>query len=447
MLRMSVVFPLVLVLGIAAGCASKRQATSLKPQEFYQPSTRPAAMPAYTMAGNAPVPSVAAAAVTTQPAASLSPDAPPDDPIIAPTTRPALRPATVPTSLSQGKYLTVGTVVAEANGRAIFADKVLAKLDPALRIRAVELAAKSNDPLPLFRAEAATLIERQIMEEINNELEFAAAQRNTGEDEQRIATVVTTQFRTKEITKAGGSLAVVRARYAAEGIDFEERLNEEYQKNLIWIFYARQVWPKVQVTADDMRAFYERYKNELYTDRSEVLFRAITITDESAGGEKDARELIESIHAKARRGDDFAKLASDQNHNRQWLKQGGYLNARTEGGQIVGLPIARGSLKLEQLEALAFRTEVGQVSDILRVDKAFYVVKVEQKTLGSTRPFEDAAVQNDIRERLTRAQRQELRDKEKRKLRDSAVWRIDDKNLLVCLEMAMQKYAMYARGE
>ena len=44
---------------------------------------------------------------------------------------------------------------------------------------------------------------------------------------------------------------------------------------------------------------------------------------------------------------------------------------------------------------------------------------------------------------MRREQRQELRDKEKKKLRDASVWRVQERNVAVAVEMAMQKYAIW----
>src|SRR5205823_12234257 len=103
---------------------------------------------------------------------------------------------------SEGIYMIVGTVLAEANGTPIFADKVLTKID-------AELTAKAKQSAD-FATAAELAIRKQLESDIRDELEFAAASRNSTDEEQQRAAGYTTHWRQNEIIKAGGSLAVTR---------------------------------------------------------------------------------------------------------------------------------------------------------------------------------------------------------------------------------------------
>jgi hypothetical protein len=438
---------LAALLASGAGCLFGKHATSLKSQAFLPSQTQPAPAAAEAAAGApAPVsavqnskPTADVAATQAVPAAGNSAPA-------------ATQPAQPPLGLSSGGYMIVGTVVAEANGEPIYADKVLGKIDVALRALARKY---SQDPVQ-FRAEARLLINQKIMEDVTNQLEFAAAERNTTDEEKQIATIVTTQYRQKEITKAGGSLAVARARSLEDGQDFDDRMNDEYQRNLIRLYYAKKVFPKVQVSADDMRRYYDMNRDRLYTERSEARFRVIRIGFNETGSKEEAFAKMQRVYKRAKAGENFGDLAEAQNDNRLWARQRGYIDVKRdekgqmlkdEKGEPVGVILGRGSLlRLEKLEKAVFAVNVGEVTDIVDTDEGYYIAKVEAKTNGRVRPFEEEAVQAEIRDALEREQRNALRIKEQKKLWDASVTRVDDKMIDVAVEMAMQKFAVWARG-
>jgi len=416
-----------------ASCGNTGGSAKLKAQDFQQSQAKPPTVAPATRPAPSPV---------NVPPPNDTPPQPPAGP------RNAGLPATRP--LSSGTFLIVGTLVAEANGQPIYADKVLSKIDEALGIKAQTLGPRE------YRLAAIDLINRQIMEDITNELEFAAAQRNVSEEDRQIATGLTVQFRQKEITRAGGSLAVARARTAAEGIDFDEKVNEEYRRNLIRIYYAKRVFPKVQVSAEDMRRFYDKYLDELYTEKSAVRFRGIRIGIQETGSVQDAWEKAKRVHDKATRGENFGDLAAAQNDNRTWARYRGYRDVRKdaagqplkdETGEFLGAWVDKGSLKLEDLEKAVFTLNIGQVTTIIDAGEGLYIAKLEEKKVGRVRAFEEEAVQADVRDRMTKEQRAELRRKEQKKLLDAAVTRTDQKMVDVAVEMAMQKYAIWGKGE
>lgn len=423
-----------------AGCAGNRSA-KLKPQDFSGPQTQSAPAAVSVSQGEpSPVKQSGPAAGGGSAASGVGVPAVPAVPGSASPAAGANAPA--------GTYMIVGAVVAEVNGQPIYADKVLAKIDAALAA-----AARRCEPRE-YRLVATDLIHRQIMEDITNELEFAAAQRNVSEEDQQIATAVTTQFRQREITKAGGSLAIARARALEEGVDFDEKLKEEYRRNMIRIYYVKRVFPKVQISADDMRRFYDKNVDELYSEKSAIRFRIIRVGFKETGSKEEAFKKAESIHAKAIRGDDFSALAAAQ-EDRTLARFRGYMDVRRddkkepikdESGEYIGVFLPRGSLKLEELEKAIFALNPGQVSPIIDTPDALYIVKLEDKKTGRVRAFEEEFVQRDIHDRMTKEQRAELRKKEQKKLIDAAVTRTDEKMVQTAIEMAMQKYALWSRS-
>ena len=84
--------------------------------------------------------------------------------------------------------------------------------------------------------------------------------------------------------------------------------------NYIAIEYLKkEVTNKVEVSEEDIKAYYESHKDEFKTPEM-VRSRHILIkTDPSASDndKKKAREKAEEILKKIKAGEDFAKLASD----------------------------------------------------------------------------------------------------------------------------------------
>ncbi len=353
-------------------------------------------------------------------------------PVPGPATRPAL-------GLSSGSFMYIGTVVAEVNGQPVYADKVLAKVDPELSAKAPILEPRE------FRIAAEMAIRRQVEHDVNLEREFAAAQRNTTPEEQQRATLLATAWRQKEIIKAGGSLAVARRiSLERDGIEFEERVKEQYQAYMIILYYQSRVEPRVQVSGDDMRRFYDQHIDD-FTDKAGVRFRAIKIGVKEMGGREQALKEIEAILERAKRGEDFAKLAVEKNHDPVRLaNQGWWL--MDENKKDEPRWIERGTLRLEQIEKAAYELEVGEVtSKPIDTGDAFWIVKLEQKQKGRVRPFEEPAVQAEIRRQLVGAQRQALRAKEWRRLSAGSIERRDEKNIQATVDMAMQKYYAWSR--
>lgn len=383
-------------------------------------------------------------------AAAAARIAPPSTAPAAPSSRPAV-------GDSSGTYMIVGTMIAEANGTPIYADKVL---NDTLVSAALQAKAHSLEPAQ-FRIFARDTIQAKVEEEIGNELEFAAAQRNTTEEEQQIASSLTTQWRQKQIIQSGGSEAVARWNSmnpadGSLGVDFDEKVQKQYRWYLIMIYYQRRVWPRVQVSADDIRRYYERNLEQVFTEKPGIRFRVIHIGTKQTGTQAEAKAKAQSIHEKAVRGDDFATLAATHNDNRTWRANRGYMEMadqkdadgnvlKNDKGEVIrqGMHFERGALKLADLEESLFTIEPGAVTPVFEDRDGFYFAKLEDRKTGQVRPFEDETVQSEIRRLLESQQRTELRNKERDKLRRSAVVRSEPAMLEPAIEMAMQKYAQW----
>lgn len=464
---------------VLAGCSSHAPKTRLTPGSFAQ--TRPSAMPA-ALASKAPVLPESA-----EPTGAFFATGAEVKPADVPTTQPKANGSK--SAVSMGNYMIVGTVLAEANGKPIYADKVLAKLDNVFTQKAKELTPTQ------FANFAQSMILQQVNSDIRDELEFAAAQRFTSDEDQQIATAYTTMWRQQEINRYGGSLAVTQDRYmhpvdpSVPSQDFDQVVKDQYRKNLTMIYYQRRVWPRVQITVDEMRDFYSMHKEDLFSVKSEVKFRAIQIDIAASGGSRDtARQRMESILEKVKKGDDFGSLATTYNDNRAWRATGGYIlvvdktdsdgnvymqhrdgrviikdkegfgviknsdgevlqksKELLEDCQPVRVPqyITPGSLQTQKLEEAVFALEKpGDVTNIVDGGNSLYLAVLEDKHNASVKTFDQPEVQTDIRKRLESERYKELREKESLKLMKEAVVRQDEKMIKSAVDMALQKYTL-----
>jgi parvulin-like peptidyl-prolyl isomerase len=372
-----------------------------------------------------------ASSPTTAPTADAAPVVvDPATPLVAPPPTPTQTPVSPAAAVAAGVYMTVGGVLAQVNDTPIYADTVLALLDK-------ELAARARDMDPdEFRRYAAGRIVSQTQELVGDELDYSTALRTLTADDQKLAHQIAADSEQTKVKQAGGSPELARRRAAEDGLDFDEMMKRDYRQIVVSIYRRRQIEPQVQVSAQDMREFYAAYGAKLYGDKDRLQFRVIEIDPARVGG-KDPRAAalakIEAIRGKAIAGQDFAALASAENHND---------GLRASGGDPGGW-MDRGSYRVDAVEQALWQLPPGGVTPVVEDEGLFYVAKLEDKHEGRTRPFEDPTVQDDVLKRLTQQQMAALRDRVRdAALADAEVSAPEDR-MNTALEMVMQKYVRW----
>ena len=344
-------------------------------------------------------------------------------PATLPTTAPAAR-----TGVSSGVAMTIGSVVCEVNGSPIYADRVLKSLS---RVFAAEAKRRGERD---FRKYAASEIEKQVTLFVEEELAFAAAKKNLDAREQAAAQDATMRWRARKITEAGGSVEQARAKAAAEGSNFDEQVDAQHRLHMVQVYYTKRLLPRAQVRADEMRRYYNQNLNTAFTEHAQAQFRMIKIDAGKTGGVPQAQAKIEDLHARAARGEDFTELARTVNDDPHLMRQGG----------DVGW-VQQGAFAIEPVEQAVWKlAEPGQVTDLVRVGDAFYIAKLEGRKPGRVRPFEEEAVQAQIKKVLQGEMLQTLRAREREMLMRDAIVYPYPPAYDVVLDMAMQKYPDWA---
>jgi parvulin-like peptidyl-prolyl isomerase len=323
--------------------------------------------------------------------------------------------------------MTVGAVVTEINGQPIYADKVLQSLDNVFSAEAKQRDERS------FRAFAETEIRNQVYRFVNDELIYAQAENVLDKQEKDFAEQITERWREQQKTLAGGSIQAARAKFAAEGIDFDEALKEKYRQNMTAIYIEKKIRPKVQVTASDMRMYYDKHVGKEFSEPDSVQYRLITISVSKSGSKEAALKRINDIYARVQKGEDFQSLATQYNDDARL--------ARNEGLES---PIQRGALRDEKLADAVFSTQPGQLTGIIESGNFFYLAKIESAKGGRTQPFDDPEVQRTIKDALTKEQMEPMLEKERMKRLENGVMVPNPPLFDPVIEMAMQKYPQWA---
>ena len=145
--------------------------------------------------------------------------------------------------------------------------------------------------------------------------------------------------------------------------------------NYVRVYYQKYELPRVQITADDIRRYYQRHQKDLFTEQSAAQFRLIKIDFKRTGGRDKAMEKAKDIQQRLSRGDDFATLAGSMNDDSFLLKNKGDVSGNNGW-------IDRGTFREQKVEDAVFALNVGEVSGIIETSDACYIAKLEQKRQG-----------------------------------------------------------------
>jgi parvulin-like peptidyl-prolyl isomerase len=363
------------------------------------------------------------------------------------TTRPAPAPGrnataarpTTGASDPSGQYVIFGTVLARVNDRPIYAHKVLALLDSALRAEAQRYDERQ------FRPVAAELINKEVDKQIREEVVFTIAEKSLDAHEREWAKALTQQWQNEEQTKAGGSLELAKRKWQEDGWDFAERVDHQYRASMTLVYLQRRVYPLINVTATDVRRYYDANKATEFTHPAQAKFRVIKIDPRAlklAGGAEEARRIAEDLHAKAAQPDAvFEALARGEYNDPTLRASGGLLPGNEDGFN------PKGTYVVEQVENAAWALEPGQVTDVIEFRGAFYLAKLEAKRDAIAEEFENIGLQERIREKLKGLQLMDFQEQRQAEMQKNAVWQKHPQMMQIALDMAMQRYPQWRAGK
>ncbi|MDH3475790.1 MAG: peptidylprolyl isomerase [Rhodospirillales bacterium] len=187
-----------------------------------------------------------------------------------------------------------------------------------------------------------------------------------------------------------------------------ESFEEDMRRKIAVRRWAQETLGKdIQVSDAEVHDFYlanqVRFVQSEQINVRHVLIKLASDADEAATAA--ARGKIEQVLEQARAGADFAELAKTRSEG----------PSAPQGGELGFVP--RGTL-VKPFEDAAFALKPGEISDVVRTQYGFHVIKLEARREGSQVPEEQAAPA--IRQQLSASKFQDAVLERMRTLRQEA---------------------------
>lgn len=142
---------------------------------------------------------------------------------------------------------------------------------------------------------------------------------------------------------------------------------DDFKKDVeIYLLTKEMMSKDIEIADEDIEAYFEENKAD-FNQPEEVRASHILVEDEAT-----AQEVLEKINA----GEDFAELAAEYS-----------TDSTAENGGDLGF-FGTGKM-VEAFETAAFALNVGEVSDIVKTDYGFHIIKVTDKHEAEEAVFED----------------------------------------------------------
>lgn len=198
--------------------------------------------------------------------------------------------------------------------------------------------------------------------------------------------------------------AAVAAHYNDHKDDFRE-------PERVKIDYAQYTGAKfadgVQIAAPDVEAYYQGHQDE-FTKQEEVHARHILFRSSPSASAEDKAKVkakADGVLAKAKAGEDFAKLAQESSEDTSNAPQGGDLGFFPRGRMV------------PEFEQAAFALEPGKVSDLVQTNFGWHIIKVDEKHPGGVEPLDqvrtkiEATLRNERARNLAQAKANDAQGK------------------------------------
>ncbi|MFO0842517.1 MAG: peptidyl-prolyl cis-trans isomerase [Gemmataceae bacterium] len=156
-------------------------------------------------------------------------------------------------------------------------------------------------------------------------------------------------------------------------------IRRQWVRNFIAMEYVRtRVEPQLnKVGHEQVAEYYEQHPDEFKVDDG-VVWQDIFIANARHPSPEAARQFAESLIARARKGEDFARLAKEFDNGESSLRQ----NAE-------GIGRKRGEVQPPQAEEVVFRLKQGEVGPPVEIETGYHLVRVAQRTHAGRTPFDD----------------------------------------------------------
>jgi peptidyl-prolyl cis-trans isomerase C len=195
-------------------------------------------------------------------------------------------------------------------------------------------------------------------------------------DELRVAEMM------KQLEQQSGGRAGLESTLATRGSSIEQIEELVREMDLSRSYIATKIMPTVSVSDEELTAFYEE-NPETFRVPERVHARHIICAATADADEADAaaaRAKAEAARERAIAGEDFAELARE-------ISEG---PTAERGGDLGFFPH---SMMEPAFADAAFALEPGQISEVVRSNYGFHVIKVEEKRPAGIAPLDEVKEQ------------------------------------------------------
>ena len=290
---------------------------------------------------------------------------------------------------------TVERIVAKVNGQIVTLTELDKEVDSAMEQLGPAQTPEENDA-------RKAMLQSQVLERIIDNMLVLQVAEDRGlrvpsrffqEWKQNIMKemdIETDEELERQVQLQGGSMADLRKRLE-DGLLLQEVRRMEVDS-------------KVSVSEPEIEERYRLHIND-YTDPAKVRLREIVVrfdeTNEIEQGQK-ARQ----IRADIEQGADFAEVA--RMHSESGSREAGGDLGFFNDGELT-----------ESLATVAFSLNPGEISEIIRLEKAFYILRVEEAVEATTKELDD--VRNEVADAIFQEKMTEQMERFVKQLRERAI--------------------------
>ena len=260
-------------------------------------------------------------------------------------------------------------IVAKVNDKSIFEDQLAPQVEEALR-KFKKHGMRKDSPDTVKR------LQKKVLDEvIDQELLYQASKTLTIPDIEK---------------KVTDKIKVMKSRYPSEK-SFEASLKarnlsvndvrESIKKNVYIDEYLKKKGIRnPEVPEADIKEYYEKHKDNFKRKESvRVSHILIKVANDAKPEEKElSRKKIEKIRQEILEGKDFAGMTKEHSDCERSSSQGGDLGY-----------LERGHM-LEEFDKVAFALKKGELSDIVRTEFGYHIIKIVDKKPEGIVPYDEA---------------------------------------------------------
>lgn len=266
------------------------------------------------------------------------------------------------------KSTTGSTVIAVVDQHAITIDE----LNQAMSRPDIKAAVDALSGQP---AELEKLRKSVLASMIDKELLIKAATASTSYKPEEIKKEVNT------IIEEQGGQSVIQPILSSYGTSWDSFMRDMNERVTIEQFIEKDLLAKVTISDEDLRSSFSKDPSQ-YAEPETVTARHILILVKPTASKEEQQKALDKIQDIRKRvtapNADFAKVASETSDDTASKVDGGNLGAFQRG------------MMVPEFEKAAFALKVGEISDPIKTDYGYHIIKVEKHQQSEPPTFEKA---------------------------------------------------------